>query len=623
MGSIAEAGPRTEVARQTHAEKYQMPEEGFAKSQRRVARSLADDDEHQAILEDIFTCQRFMAAGRIQSAMGSGKNVTAFNCFVSGNLEDSFADGEGSIMHRAHQAAITMRAGGGLGTWYGNLRPKGAPIRKIRGQSSGPIPFMHIQDAIGRATSSHGNRRGAQMGVLPVWHPDIEEFIDAKKPPKEAAPIMEMVEYCRKAIDSMKKGEPGATRENIERHEKMFWQWFNALQCTLKLTGFNVSVGVTDTFMHHLASGKPFPLRWGGRVWREVDPRELWDKIMRSTWDWAEPGVLFLDTINRENNLWYCEKLNCVNPCAEQCLPPHGACLLGSFNLTKYIFRRTDGSFFMDLDLLKSDIPHVVRGMDNVIDRCLYPLPEQEREAQSKRRMGLGVTGLANALEALGHPYGSPEFVEQESRVLRLIAHETYRASIMLAAEKGPFPLLEAEKFLQSGHSMRVLTQEHRELLRRHGIRNSHLTSIAPTGTISLCADNVSSSIEPVFAYSQRRLINFVDGKREVDLLDYGVSEFGVKGVKADRVTAQQHLDVLLTAQRWVDSAVSKTCNVSGDMPWDDFKGIYEKAWEGGAKGCTTFNKDGKRAGILHDTDESTAEGSACIIDQNGRKSCE
>ena len=614
------SGPTTTIAQQTHLEKYQLPGEGFEGSQKRVARSLSDDERHRLFLEDILITQRFMGAGRVQSAMGSPKNVTAYNCFVSGNLEDSFADGEGSIMHRAHQAAITMRSGGGLGTWYGNLRPRNAPIKKIMGKSSGPVTFMHIQDAIGKATSSYGNRRGAQMGVLPVWHPDVEEFIDAKKPPAEAQPIIDMVDSLKKQISSMEGSTHPEIIGGLKLLEAEYWKWFMALQSTLRLTGFNVSVGITDDFMQALEMGTPYPLRWGGKTFRMIDPVELWEKIMRSTWDWAEPGVMFLDTINRENNLWYCERILATNPCGEQPLPAHGACLLGSFNLVRYLRRYSDGQMTLDLDHLRADIPHVVRAMDNVVDRATYPLPEQEREAMSKRRMGLGVTGLANALECMNLPYGTPEFVERESEILRVISHTCYDAGIELAQEKGAFPLLDVEKWLDSGHNRRVLTDEHRDRVRKHGIRNSHYTSIAPTGTISLCADNVSSSIEPVFAYSQKRHINFLEGKKEVDLQDWAFANHGVRGRKADKVTAQQHLQVLLTAQKWVDSAVSKTINMDGKMPWEDFKKLYRDAWAGGAKGCTTFNKDGKRAGILKDVDQA---GSACTIDQNGRKSCE
>lgn len=612
-------GPQTLVARQTHEEKYEEPGEGFVGSQKRLARALCDDDSHRVALEDIFISQRFMAAGRVQAAMGSWKKVTAYNCFIGGVLQDTFVDGEGSIMHRALQAAQTMRSGGGLGTNYGTLRPKGSLVRKLNSVSSGPVTFMHIQDAVGRATSSAGNRRGAQMAAMPIWHPDIEEFIDAKKPPADAQPIMDMVDHWREQASFLRDNH--APPEDVAHAEAEFWKWFNALQTTLRLTGFNVSVGVTDEFMGHLSTGEPFSLRWGGKKYRDICPVALWEKIMRSTWDWAEPGVLFLDTINRENNLWYCEQIWVTNPCGEQPMPADAACLLGSFCLPKYLVRRSDGSLYLDLEQLAADVLHVVRAMDNVVDRTNYPLPEQEREAQAKRRMGLGVTGLANALEALGAPYGSETFIATEGLILRTISHACYHASIQLAAEKGAFPMLDVEKYLASGHNKRVLTPEHIAGIRRHGIRNSHLTSIAPTGTISLCADNVSSSIEPVFAYGQKRVINFKEGRQEVDLQDFGFAKFGVRGRKADQVSAREHLAVLAEAQKWVDSGVSKTCNVSGDMPWADFKDLYHRAWSMGCKGITTFNKDGRRAGILRDLDEDVK---ACTIDPTtGQRSCE
>ncbi len=598
-------GPTTPVAQEVDADKYRLTGENFMGKVTRVAKTLSDDNSHFGELMDILGNQRFLAAGRIQAAIGSPKRVTPYNCFVSPTIEDSFVDGDNSIMDVATKAATTMRMGGGIGYDWSTLRPRGALIRKLQSNSSGPLGFMPINDAICKATSSAGNRRGAQMGVLRIDHPDIEEFIDAKKPPAMAAPILE-------AYDAAPAGSA----------EKM--RWFMALQSTLSLTGYNVSVAVTDEFMHALRDKKPFALRWGGKKYREVDAGELWEKIMRNTWDWAEPGVLFIDTINNRNNLWYCERIAATNPCAEQPLPPNGACLLGSFNLVKYVHTRSDGSRYFSFEALIADIPAVVRMMDNVVDVAAYPLPEQEREAHSKRRMGLGITGLANAAEALGHAYGSPQFLDFQADVLAVIRDQCYLASIELAREKGAFPLFDREKYL-AGHFVERLPENVRERIAKYGIRNSHLTSIAPTGTISLTADNVSSGIEPVFSYSQKRLINTPAGKQTYILQDYGVREFGVRGRRAKDVTAQQHVDVLATAYRFVDSAVSKTCNVDGSMSWDDFKGLYYRAWMEGCKGCTTYNKDGKRAGILVDIDEDKeVETPSCEIDPvTGKRSCE
>jgi ribonucleoside-diphosphate reductase alpha chain len=365
---------------------------------------------------------------------------------------------------------------------------------------------------------------------------------------------------------------------------------------------------VTDEFMYCLETGKPFELKWGGEVYKRVNAQDLWDLVMRSTWDWAEPGILFIDVINRMNNLWYCETIAATNPCGEQPLPPYGACLLGSFNLVKYLFKSLKGQgddweWNFDWEMFKRDIPHIVRAMDNIIDLSNYPLPQQEREAKNKRRMGLGVTGLANALEALGQAYGSTGFLELEEQILRLLANEAYRASALLAKEKGAFPLFDCEKYMQS-EFVKMLDDDVKDLIVQYGLRNSHLLSIAPTGTISLSADNVSSGVEPVFAYSFDRTVQDFDGARVETIHDYGVKFLGVKGKRSQDVTVDEHLAVLAVAQKWVDSAVSKTCNVPGDTSWEDFKNIYVRAWKAGCKGITTFRTDGKRGGIIVSTDD-------------------
>lgn len=582
-------GPQTRVGDYFHAMKYRGDGEGFREAVNRFSSAMKDSDEHFHQFRDISLDMRFMPAGRVQSAMGSIRATTPYNCYVSGTIEDSFVHGEGNIMQRATEAAATMRMGGGIGYDFSTLRPKGALIRKLQSHSSGPISFMEIYDAICRCVASSGHRRGAQMGVLRVDHPDIEEFLHAK-------------------------------------------------QNTDKLTGFNISIAVTDEFMEAAMTGRTFYLRWGGEVYKEVDAAALWESIMRSTWDWAEPGVLFIDTINNMNNLWYCETLAATNPCGEQPLPPFGACLLGSFNLVKYVRPKTvrslhEPAWSFDWDQLKADIPHVVRAMDNVVDRARYPLPQQEAEAKNKRRMGLGMTGVANALEALGFPYGSPGYLEFQSKVEELIAVETYRASAELAGEKGAFPLYD-ERYLD-GRFIKQLPDDVQALIRKNGIRNSHLTSIAPTGTISLCADNVSSGIEPVFDYVTARPVNTPGGQELVEVEDYGVANFGVKGRRASEVTAQEHVGVLCVSQKWVDSSVSKTCNMDGSMPWADFKGLYQSAWEGGAKGCTTFNQDGKRMALLTGKSDKPKEedggtnsyaepvATSCTIDpETGRREC-
>ncbi len=580
-------GPFVPLSQEIHAKKYRAEGESFHEAMVRVATSLSDSRTHRHEFLDIIGNMRFLPAGRVQAAMGLDKTVTAYNCFVGGKIEDSFVHGEGNIMQRATEAATTMRMGGGLGNSFGSLRPRGAMIKKLRSRSTGAVSFMDIFNSIGVCTSSTDHRRGAQMGVLPVWHPDIREFISAKR----------------------------------------------ALG---RLEGFNISVGITDDFMEALAGGKTYDLRFGGEVYQTIDAAELWEEIMQSTWDWAEPGVLFMDTINRMNNLYYCETIYATNPCGEQPLPAFGACLLGSFNLCGYLQQNGDGSYDFDWELFKADIAPVVRAMDNVVDRTAYPLPAQEEEAKNKRRMGLGVTGLANTLEALGMPYGSAEFLATESRILNLLKNEAYRASAILAAEKGSFPLYDPTRYL-NGEFVQTLDEDVLQLIARYGIRNSHLTSIAPTGTISLAANNVSSSIEPVFAYSfDRQVRSFGDEYVTETVYDYGYKHLGVEGKKTSEVTIDEHLGVLLVAQYHVDSACSKTCNVPGTVSFDDFKQVYLRAYEGGAKGCTTFRTDGKRMGILTERQEEQAEpkdklttedfteGDACFIDPvSGKKSCE
>jgi len=517
--------------------------------------------------------QRFLPGGRIQAAMGSVKRVTPYNCFVSGTIEDSFVDGKGSIMQRATDAATTMRMGGGIGYDFSTLRPAGASITKLQSQSSGPVSFMQVFDAICKTIASSGHRRGAQMGVMRIDHPDIEEFIRAK--------------------------------QNDDN-----------------LTAFNMSVAVTDEFMDCLLLGREFPLKFEGKVYRYIDPKALWETLMRSTWDWAEPGVIFIDRINTMNNLHYCETIVATNPCGEQPLPPNGACLLGSFNLTKYVREEWyDGpQIGFAWEQLEEDIYHVVRAMDNVIDRAIYPMYEQEKEAKSKRRMGLGVTGVANAIERLGYTYGSEGFLMFFDEVMAKVKEHCYFASIALAKEKGPFPLFNKHEYLQGGFIKGLCLDIHAGIV-DHGIRNSHLISIAPTGTISMAADNVSSGIEPVFAYSSQRIVQYPDGPSIETVLDYGYDKWGLEGKVSADVTIDEHLAVLEVAQRHTDSAVSKTCNVPPDMPWEEFKDTYVKAWKMGAKGITTYNTGGKRGAVIVADDEPAA---SCYVDPvTGRQECE
>lgn len=567
-----EYGPTLPISIEIDALKYRQEGETHREKCSRISNTLADDPGHFVKWREILLPQRFLPAGRVQSSIGSPRKTTAFNCFVSQTIPDS-ANG---IMDTAKDAFNTMRLGGGIGYDFSTLRPKGDLIVSLDSKSSGPLSFMQIFDSICATVSSAGHRRGAQMGVMRVDHPDIEEFIEAKA---------NKTDYTR----------------------------------------FNLSVAVTDEFMKAVVKGAEFDLKFNGRVYKRVEAQYLWDKIMRATWDWAEPGILFIDRINEMNNLAYCETIAATNPCGEQPLPPHGACLLGSYNLVKYLIKRsTDAgdSYSFDWDLFKGDIPSVVRAMDNVVDNTTYPLKEQEKEAKAKRRMGLGYTGLANAGEAMGFVYGSKEFLRFTTRVGRVLANESYRASAGLSKEKGPFPLFSRDEYCNSPF-IKQLDQDVQDLIYEHGCRNSHLTSIAPTGTISLAANNISSGNEPVFAVSFERTIQTEDGPIIEVVTDYGFRELGVVPKTADQLTPDEHLGVLIAGTKWVDSAVSKTLNIGDDVTWEDFKEIYIKAWRGGCKGCTTFRAAGKRLGILN-VKKDDSGGEACYIDPNtGKKTCD
>ena len=572
-------GPTKPISIEIDKMKYCQKDETFNEKVSRIARTLADDDQHKSSLKDILGNMRFLPAGRVQSAIGSSRITTAYNCFVSGTIEDSM----NTIMEKASEAAETMRRGGGIGYDFSKIRPRGDKIKSLDSQASGPVSFMGIFDSICQTIASSGHRRGAQMGVLRVDHPDIEEFVSAKR--------------------------------NSDR-----------------LTGFNISVGITDKFMEALTNtdDSSFDLVFEHKTYKTICAKKLWDQIMESTWDWAEPGVLFVDRIAEMNNLHYCEEIVATNPCGEQPLPPYGACLLGSFNLTKYIVEDLQNTF--DFAQFKDDIPKIVRAMDNVIDRTIYPLKQQSDEAKDKRRMGLGVTGLANAGEMLGLPYASDEFMDWAEKVFACLRDNCYKASALLAKEKGPFPLYR-EEYLKSNF-IRSLPQSVKKLIREYGIRNSHLTSIAPTGTISLVADNVSGGIEPVFSHYYDRTIQTFEGPKVERVEDYAYAK-GVEGKTANETTVQEHLSVLLLAQHYVDSACSKTCNVGDDVGYEEFKQVYVDAWKGGAKGCTTFRLSGKRYGVLTTVEEEkkdTAEiqpiqeedkVEACFVDpQTGIREC-
>lgn len=596
-------GPQMPGCDAIHAYKYRGPNEGFREATNRVANALADSSFHYGELRELIGMQRFSPAGRIWSAMGSPKKVTAFNCFVSGTLEDSLLEGKGSIMTRLTEAMTTLRLGGGIGYGFSNLRPRGALIKKLASHSCGPVPFIKMYDASASCIASTGERRAAQMGTLRIDHPDILEFIRCK-------------------------------------------------QNTDQLTCFNLSILITDEFMECLAAGRPFALRWGGQIFQEIDPNDLWEAIMRSTWDWGDPGVLFIDRINRANNLNYCETIEATNPCGEQPLPPYGACLLGSMNLPKYLIKQGSKAFpalvgeehkgphlephySFDYEMLENDVATAVRALDNVVDRTIYPLYEQEQEAKRKRRMGLGVMGLANAGEALGFPYGSPAFCQWTEKVLDLIRNAAYKTGALLAKEKGSFPLFDRDQYLHHSEQVAGLSEETRDFIQKHGLRNSHYTSIAPTGTISICADNVSSGLEPVVDYAYDRQVMKANGQAETHHFeDYGYLFLGVKGKRLQNVSLREHVDVLKSCAPYVDSSVSKTINVGSKVSYEEFKNIYLEAYESGCKSCTTFRINGKKMGIFRVEEEDQDEiikgsgldseaGATCYIDPfTNQKEC-
>ena len=489
-----EWGPVTEAAKSLDVEKYRAPGENFRDATCRVASALKDSEEHYHKVKEITLDQRFLFGGRIRAAMGLPKDVCSHNCFVAPTIEDSFTEGKNCIMDVASIAATTMRMGGGIGYDFSTLRPNGDLIHKLSSQASGPVSFMHIFSALCSTIRSAGHRRGAQMAVLRIDHPDIYEFINAKH-------------------------ELGVLEE------------------------FNMSVAVTDEFMEALKNDGDFTLRFAGKDYRTVKATELWETLMRSTWDWGEPGVIFIDRMNELNNLYYCEEIAATNPCAEQPLPPNGACLLGSFNLTKYIIPKmvvqpvTDEGLGPEVQegwefnwvQFGEDIPPVVRALDNVIDRAVYPLYEQEKEAKSKRRIGIGLTGVGNAGEVLGYKYGSQDFLVWLDAILSCLTCVCYGVSTDLAKEKGSFPKLDKRKYLK-GKFISSLPEYTVEAIRKNGIRNSHLISIAPTGTISQTADNISTGIEPVFTLTQRRIIQEFGGTREEVLEDYGYRTWGTVG---------------------------------------------------------------------------------------------
>ena len=498
----------------------------------------------------------FLPAGRILAGAGTGRQVTLFNCFVLGTIEDDMA----SIFHNLREAALTMQQGGGIGHDFSTLRPKGAPVRGVGADASGPISFMDVWDAMCRTIMSAGQRRGAMMGTMRCDHPDIEDFIAAKSDAK-------------------------------------------------RLRNFNLSVLVTDGFVAAVKEDTDWPLTFGGKVLRTVRARGLWQKIMRATYDYAEPGVIFIDRINALNNLSYCETISATNPCGEQPLPPYGACLLGSINLARLVDDPFTAKARLDTGRLEELTATAVRFLDNVIDVSRYPLRAQKKEAEAKRRLGLGLTGLADALIMCDLHYGHPEARSKAGEWMATIQRAAYAASAELAAERGPFALFNAEAML-ARPGLRRLGDTLRAQIARSGLRNGLLTSIAPTGTISLLADNVSSGIEPVFGFSyRRRVLGEAGESREIEVEDYAhhlfrhthgqTSPLPGAFVTANELTPADHLQMQAALQPHVDSSISKTINCPKDIAFEAFADIYLQAYDLGLKGCTTFRPNPVTGSVL------------------------
>lgn len=555
------------LAEEIWSAKYRFrpaPDQGdasYRETIERVAAAVAEAEapevraDWRARFEEALTDFRFIPAGRVLAGAGTERSVTLFNCFVMDTIPDSLP----GIFAQLREAAVTMQQGGGVGMDFSTIRPAGSPVRGVGAQASGPLSFMDCWDSMCRTVESAGTRRGAMMGCLSIEHPDIETFLNAKRDPK-------------------------------------------------RLRNFNISVLVTDAFMKALAAGEDWPLMFEGKIYRSVPARDLWERLMRATYDTAEPGVIFVDRVNAMNNLAYCETISASNPCGEQMLPPYGACLLGSINLARFVERPFAPDGALDEEALGEVTRVAVRMLDDVIDISRYPLREQEIEAKAKRRIGLGVTGLADALLFVGATYGSSKAVAHTRRWLEVIKREAYRTSALLAQEKGVFPLYDTT--MLDRPNLLSLDEETRALIAEHGLRNGCLTSIAPTGTTSLLAGNVSSGIEPVFAYSYTRRIRQPDGTtREQAVEDYALQVWRrEKGdaeppaelfVSAQTLTPSDHLTMQATAQALVDSSISKTVNCPEDISFEAFADIYVEGYHLGCKGLTTYRPNAVTGSIL------------------------
>jgi ribonucleoside-diphosphate reductase alpha chain len=555
------------LAEEIWTAKYRFTTDGgncdstFAETAARVAKALAiaEAPDVRALWEERFLRSiedfRFIPAGRVLAGAGTERSVTLFNCFVMGTIPDSLED----IFEHLKEAALTMQQGGGVGMDFSTIRPSGSLVHGVGADASGPLTFMDCWDSMCRTVHSAGQRRGAMMGCLRIDHPDIEAFIDAKRDPR-------------------------------------------------RLRNFNLSVLVTDAFMAALGSDADWPLIFNGETVRTVRARELWVKLMHATYDVAEPGVIFVDRVNAQNNLAHCERISASNPCGEQMLPPYGACLLGSINLARLVDRPFEEGAVLDEGQLGELTRTAVRLLDNVIDISRYPLAAQGEEAKAKRRIGLGITGLADALLFCGAVYGGTDAVELTRQWLGTIKREAYRASALLAAEKGAFSLY--DPCMLERPNLLSLDGETRSMIAKHGLRNGCLTSIAPTGTTSLLAGNVSSGIEPVFAYGYTRKIRQADGTtREEQVEDHAMQVWRqVRGdesppaelfVSVQTLSPTDHLTMQAAAQPFIDSSISKTVNCPEDISFEAFADVYIEGYHLGCKGLTTYRPNSVTGSVL------------------------
>jgi ribonucleoside-diphosphate reductase alpha chain len=537
--------------------KYKFGDEKtVAETMTRVAKAASENDpEAGRAFHEILTKLWFLPGGRIIGGAGTGRNVTLLNCYVM----DTIGDDMRSIFRNVSEAGLTMQAGGGIGHDFSTLRPLGAPVLGVGADASGPVSFMDMWDAMCKTIMSAGSRRGAMMGTLRCDHPDIELFVEAKSDPT-------------------------------------------------RLRNFNLSVLVTDLFMAAVENDSEWPLKFNGKVYKTLRARDLWEKIMRATYDYAEPGVIFIDRVNSDNNLGYIETIAASNPCGEQMLPPYGACLLGSVNLTAMV----DNPFTSEARINRDRLDYVtrtgVRFLDNIIDVSMYPLPKQAEEARNKRRMGLGVTGLANMLMMLGVAYSSDRGRAIAGEVMRFIRDSAYKASTDLAKERGAFPVFNLKEYLERPF-IALLPSDIRAAIRANGMRNGLLLTVAPTGTISLLAGNISSGIEPVFAHTYTRNVRQPDGQIITEPVeDFAVKLWRAKHPEGDlpqhfetalNISPMDHLRMQAVIQRHVDASISKTVNCPEAISFEEFKGLYREGWSMGLKGCTTYRPNPVTGAVL------------------------